>query len=161
MVSATANGWSLESATAITLRSEAKNVPGWRKAAKFLTVNPQVEIHDGADGTGNILSRANQDAYVARVHEKYADGVHLYTADGGFDFSSDYNAQEDSIFPLLLAEIILGLRVLCKGGALVVKCFDTTEHPTIDLLWLVTRAFREWGFVKPRTSRCTRWTACL
>jgi hypothetical protein len=40
-----------------------------------------------------------------------------------------------------------------RGGCLIVKCFDTTERPTLDLLWLVSRAFCEWGLVKPRTSR--------
>lgn len=145
--------WSFLSASAITLRSEAKNVPGWRKTAKFLSTYPQVEIHDGADGTGNILLKANQDAFVSTVRSKQPEGVHLFTADGGFDFSNDYNAQEDSIFPLLLAETLIGLRVLSVGGCLVIKCFDTVEQYTLDLLWIITRAFSEWGIVKPCTSR--------
>jgi 23S rRNA U2552 (ribose-2'-O)-methylase RlmE/FtsJ len=145
--------WEFSAAHAITLRSDAKNIPGWRKATVFLESHPQVRIHVGADETGNILIKANQDAYVGTVRTAHPHGVHLFTADGGFDFSSDYNAQEDSVFPLLLAETILGLRVLGKGGALVIKCFDTLEQPTIDLIWLVSRAFRSWGLVKPRTSR--------
>jgi len=152
-VSAEKLGWNFLSADAITLRSEAKNVPGWRKATRFLTMYPQVCIHDGADGTGNILQLENQRAYVKAVRDKNPAGIHLFTADGGFDFSNDYNAQEDSIFPLLLAECILGLQTLTKGGMMIVKCFDTTEQPTLDLLWLLTRAFYEWGIVKPRTSR--------
>ena len=151
--SAEQNKWNFQSANAITLRSEAKNVPGWRKASKFLTNYPQVLINDGADGTGNILTIENQNHFVNTVRETYPDGVHLYTADGGFDFSSDYNAQEDSILPLFLAEILIGLRVLSKGGCMVIKCFDTTEQPTLDLIWLASRAFCEWGIVKPRTSR--------
>lgn len=143
--------WQYTLAAAITLRSEAKNVPGWRKAVRFLENNSHVQIHDGADGTGNILLQANQDAFVSSVTA--SGGAHLFTADGGFDFSSDYNAQEDTVFPLLLAEVLLGLRTLTKGGVLIIKCFDTIEQPTIDLIWLLTRAFREWGIVKPRTSR--------
>jgi hypothetical protein len=77
----------------------------------------------------------------------------VYTADGGFDFSSDYHAQEDVIFPLLLAEGLLGLQVLARGGCMILKCFDTTERPTLDLLWMLSHAFREWSLVKPRTSR--------
>jgi 23S rRNA U2552 (ribose-2'-O)-methylase RlmE/FtsJ len=145
--------WGFKAAHAITLRSDAKNIPGWRKAAHFLEMHPQINIHHGADETGNILVKENQDAYVTATREAHPQGVHLFTADGGFDFSSDYNAQEDSVFPLLLAESILGLRVLGKGGALVIKCFDTLEQPTIDLIWLLSRAFRTWGLVKPRTSR--------
>lgn len=36
---------------------------------------------------------------------------------------------------------------------MILKCFDTTERPTIDLLWLLSRCFREWSLVKPHTSR--------
>jgi hypothetical protein len=147
------NSWTFNAANAITLRSEAKNVPGWRKAGKFLSTYPQVCIHDGHDGTGNILIKENQDAFVTLVREKHPHGVHLFTADGGFDFSNDYNAQEDAVLPLLIAETLLGLRVLSKGGCLVIKCFDTTEQPTLDLIWLISRAFCSWGVIKPRTSR--------
>lgn len=152
-VIAQTNDWNYKSSYAITLRSEARNVPGWRKASRFLSCYPQIVIHDGADGTGNILLKGNQDKYVADVREEHPEGVHFFTADGGFDFSNDYNSQEDTVFPLLLAEAILGLHVLAKGGCLVIKCFDTMEQPTLDLLWLIGRAFCEWGLVKPRTSR--------
>jgi hypothetical protein len=146
-------GWDFVGASAITLRSEARNVPGWRKATRFLQINPQIQIHDGADGTGNILFVENQDAYVRDTRTRFPKGAHIYTADGGFDFSSDFNAQEDSVFPLLLAEALLGLQVLGKGGCLVIKCFDTTEQPTLDLMWLLSRAFSQWGICKPQTSR--------
>lgn len=145
--------WSVSHSFAITLRSDAKNIPGWRKAAKFLADRPGIYISEGADGTGNILHSENQDFYILNVMNTYPTGVHLYTADGGFDFSSDYNAQEDVIFPLLLAESLLGLQVLAKGGCLFIKCFDTTERPTLDLLWLLSRCFREWSLFKPHTSR--------
>lgn len=147
------NTWTFKSASAITLRSEAKNVPGWRKALRFLTNNPQISIHDGMDGTGDILVNTNQDAFVRHVLEANPLGVHVFTADGGFDFSNDYNAQEDAILPLLLAETLIGLRTLAKGGCMIIKCFDTTEQPTLDLLWLISRAFCHWGMVKPLTSR--------
>lgn len=152
-VSAEKLAWKFLRADAITLRSEAKNVPGWRKASRFLTLFPQVNIHDGEDGTGNILRVENQTAFVNTIREENETGVHLFTADGGFDFSNDYSAQEDTVFPLLLAECILGLQTLTKGGMMIIKCFDTTEQPTLDLLWLLSRAFCEWGIVKPRTSR--------
>jgi 23S rRNA U2552 (ribose-2'-O)-methylase RlmE/FtsJ len=152
-VMAERKNWEYKNASAITLRSDAKNVPGWRKAARFLTMNPQVVIHDGSDGTGNIMDIDNQREFIADTLVASQRGVHLYTADGGFDFSNDYNAQEDSIFPLLMAEMILGLRTLAKGGCLIVKCFDTTERPTLDLIWLISRCFCTWSIIKPRTSR--------
>ncbi len=145
---AKALGWKVTQTDAITLRSDARNIPGWRKASRFLAERPAIQIHEGADGTGDILLRMNQDAFV-----EIAKGAHVYTADGGFDFSADYNAQEDNIFPLLLAECLIGLQTLCVGGCLVIKCFDTVEPATLDLLWIVSRCFREWVIVKPRTSR--------
>lgn len=145
--------WKIDRSFAITLRSEAKNVPGWRKAVKFLQDHPQVQISNGHDGTGNILLLENQEFYIRQVREAYPQGVHLYTADGGFDFSLDYNSQEDTIFPLFLAESLLGIQVLQEGGCLCIKCFDTIERPTLDLLWLLSRCFREWSLVKPKTSR--------
>lgn len=152
-VSSQKHTWFYNNAFAITLRSDAKNVPGWKKAAQFLETHPQIAILDGADGTGNILCPMNQTAFVNTVRTHCAKGVHLYTADGGFDFSHDYNAQEDIIFPLLLAEVIIGLRVLSKGGVFIIKCFDTIEQPTLDLLWLIRCAFAEWSILKPCTSR--------
>jgi 23S rRNA U2552 (ribose-2'-O)-methylase RlmE/FtsJ len=152
-VMASKRGWTLKGSTAITLRSDAKKIPGWRKAQQFLAAYPAVVIHDGADGTGDILKKENREAYVSTVRKAHPRGVHFYTADGGFDFSGDYNAQEDAIFPLLLSEVVLGLRTLTRGGTLVIKCFDTTEQQTVDLVWLVTRAFCEWRVVKPCTSR--------
>ena len=152
-VAAAKASWVVGASHAITLRSEAKNVPGWRKAARFLDANPHVKIHDGADGTGNILVPENRAAFVASVRSASPSGVHLYTADGGFDFSNDYDAQEDSVFPLLLAEAILGLQTLTKGGVMILKCFDTKEPQTLQLIWLLSRAFRRWCVMKPRTSR--------
>jgi hypothetical protein len=115
-----------------------------------LESHPEIHIHDGADGTGNILVPANRAAFAAAVG---ARGVHLYTADGGFDFSNDYNAQEDSVYPLLLAEALLGLHTLARGGVMILKCFDTKEPQTLQLIWLLSRAFRNWSILKPRTSR--------
>lgn len=140
--------WSVTKTDAITLRSDARNIPGWRKAARFLAERPQIKIHEGVDGTGDILKRVNQDGFV-----EIAGGAHVYTADGGFDFSSDYNAQEDTIFPLLLAEFLIGLQVVAQGGCIIIKCFDTLEKGTMDLLWIVSRCFREWMILKPQTSR--------
>lgn len=147
------NTWCMKYSTAITLRSNQRHVPGWRKANEFLSQNPMIEISDGADGTGDILKKENRNVFCNRVFEKSPNGAHIYTADGGFDFSSNFNAQEDNILPLLYSEAILGLRVLTKGGVMIMKCFDCTEQSTISLLWMLSNCFFKWGLVKPCTSR--------
>jgi FtsJ-like methyltransferase len=134
---------------AITLRSTTKNIPGWRKTAAFLSKHPEINITYGQDDTGDLLKIENLDNFIQRLGTK----AHIYTADGGFDFSSDFNAQEETILPLLTAEFYLGLKSIQQGGLILVKIFDTTLRPTLELLWIVTRAFREWTIVKPRTSR--------
>lgn len=149
----TNNHWTFKKSTAITLRSDAKNVPGWRKTQSFLFAHPEITIHDGADGTGNILIPENQNAFVNYVKFHNPLGVHLFTADGGFDFSDNYNAQEEKILPLLIAETLIGLKTLSRGGSLVIKCFDTTHIQTLNLIWLIGRAFNKWSITKPCTSR--------
>jgi hypothetical protein len=133
----------------MTLRSTSRTIPGWRKTTLFLNRHPTIHISYGADGTGDLLNIDNLDYFVSNLKEK----SHVYTADGGFDFSSDFNAQEETILPLLTAEFYLGLKSIQRGGVFIVKIFDTTLRPTIELLWIVTRSFREWSIIKPRTSR--------
>jgi hypothetical protein len=140
--------WKYHSCHAMTLRSTTKHVPGWRKAVTFLETHPMVHISYGADDTGDILVKANRNHFLDECKK-----VHLYTADGGFDFSGDYSGQEDSIFSLLVAECLIGVQALMKGGVMIIKCFDTTDKQTLDLLWMVCSLFREWRFMKPRTSR--------
>lgn len=134
----------------MTLRSTTRNIPGWRKTSHFLTRHPTIHITYGKDNTGDLLNIENLDYFVEQFGSSKA---HIYTADGGFDFSSDFNAQEETILPLLTAEFYLGLKCIQRGGVIVIKIFDTTLRPTLELIWLVTRSFREWSIVKPRTSR--------
>jgi len=141
-------GWKYTACHAMTLRSTTKHVPGWRKAAAFLEAHPMVRISYGADDTGDILVKENRTQFLDTCKQ-----VHLYTADGGFDFSGDYSGQEESIYSLLVAEILIGIQCLTKGGMMIIKCFDTTEKQTLDLLWMTCSLFREWKCMKPRTSR--------
>ena len=134
----------------MTLRSTSRNIPGWRKTASFLNKHPTIHITYGADTTGDLLILENLDFFIDQFKDNKA---HVYTADGGFDFSSDFNAQEETILPLLTAEFYLGLKSIQRGGIIIVKIFDTTLRPTLELLWLVTRSFRDWSIVKPKTSR--------
>lgn len=135
---------------AMTLKSTTRNIPGWRKTTAFLSKHPEIHITYGKTDTGDLLLLENIDYFVQKYGEKKA---HIYTADGGFDFSSDFNAQEETILPLLTAEFYLGMKCICRGGVIIVKIFDTTLRPTLELLWVITRCFREWSIVKPRTSR--------
>ena len=133
---------------AMTLRPTRSHIPGWRRSANFLKKNPQIQLEYGEDDTGNILSHANQMAFV-----KKADGAHLFTADGGFDFSINYTNQEKMAFPLLVASFTIGLLSIRKGGTMIIKLFDIYGKATQDLFLGSALFFEEFTIYKPATSR--------
>ena len=136
--------------TAITLKPKQPNVPGWKRAAVFLKKNRNIHIEYGADGTGDLLHFENQDSFI-RACGQHA--IHLFTGDGGFDFSMDYDAQEQTIYPLLLASVRTGFEVLGNGGLFVLKFFDIYYPGTQDLVYFMSQHFQQWTLYKPATSR--------
>lgn len=139
---------------AMTLRSTERSVPGWRKSQQFLIRNPTVAVTYGADATGNLYHLPNQTAFALAAHDHLGGtGADLYTADGGFDFSTDYNGQENTVQRLLAAEALAGLQTLRPGGTMIIKVFDTNQVATNELLWTLATCFERTGFTKPYTSR--------
>jgi 23S rRNA U2552 (ribose-2'-O)-methylase RlmE/FtsJ len=139
----------LTKATAMTLRPTDQYVPGWRRAATFLHQHKEVKLMYGPDNTGDIYRRENQAAFAEAV----TPGAHLFTADGGFDFSINYNMQERRVFRLLASSASVGLRSLMHDGAMVLKIFDVYSESTRILLILLSRCFKEWMLYKPALSR--------
>jgi len=144
-----ANRLSVQKSFAITLKPTNNHVPGWRRSYQFLQRHSEVKIHYGADGTGDIYLPVNQDSFV-KLHDTKSN---LFTGDGGFDFSGDYENQEKSVYPLLVASAIIGLQVLAPEGTFVLKLFDTYSSITQIFLRCVTLCFKEWYLYKPATSR--------
>jgi hypothetical protein len=134
---------------AITLKPTNNHVPGWRRSYQFLQRHPEVKIHYGADGTGDIYIEANQQSFV-QLHDQKSQ---VFTGDGGFDFSTDYENQEKSVYSLLVASAIIGLQVLAPEGFFFLKLFDVFSSPTQYLLRCITICFKEWTLYKPATSR--------
>ena len=81
------------------------NIPAWKKTQHFLNSHKNVYIETGVDNTGNILSMEN----FTFCKDTYASSMELVTADGGFDFSMDFNKQEINIAKLLFAQICYAL----------------------------------------------------
>jgi len=125
------------------------NIPGWKKTEAFLRQNKNVFIETGADKTGNILSFDNY----LYCREKYGSKMDLITADGGFDFSSDFNNQEISIAKLLFAQIVYALSFQKKGGCFVLKIFDMFMQHSIDLTYILSSFYDKVYIIKPQTSR--------
>jgi len=125
------------------------SIPAWKKSQYFLASNPNVYIETGADGTGNILSIANFEY----CHKTYPSCMDLITADGGFDFSTDFNKQEIHISRLLFSQIAFALVMQRKGGNFVLKIFDCFYDTTMDLLFLLASFYSTVYITKPQTSR--------
>jgi len=125
------------------------NVPGWKKSEAFLKNNENVYIECGADQTGNILSLDN----FVDCKEKYGSSMEFITADGGFDFSLDFNKQEISISKLLFAQMAYALTLQKKGGTFVLKLFDCFMQHTVDILYILSSFYDKVYITKPHTSR--------
>ena len=125
------------------------NIPGWKKSNDFLTKNENVFIETGADNTGNILSVEN---YIY-CRDTYNASMDFITADGGFDFSFDFNKQEVSIAKLLFAQIAYAIMLQSKGGTFILKFFDCFMQHSIDLLYILSAFYDKVYIIKPQTSR--------
>jgi len=136
---------------AMTLKPTNHHIPGWKKSFNFLQKYKQVQIHYGADGTGDVYKAENQASYIAEVTTR--GGAHIFTADGGFDFSNDYSLQEMQIFHLLLSSATTGLRALRPGGHFVLKLFECAAPHTKLFVLLLSRCFQSWTLYKPAMTR--------
>ena len=86
----------------MTLQSNSDNVPGWKKSRDFLRKNRNVFLENGADGTGNLYSSEN----LKCCYKKYKNSMNIITADGGFDFSIDFNKQEILSSRLIFSQVV-------------------------------------------------------
>jgi 23S rRNA U2552 (ribose-2'-O)-methylase RlmE/FtsJ len=134
----------------MTLLNQDASCPGWKKSKNFLEAHRnRVRIECGADGTGNIISLANFEHCVS----KYKNACDFMTADGGFDFSCDFNNQESMVSRLLAAEMGFALALQKPGGHFILKVFDTFTKPTIDVICVLCNLYRDVFVSKPCTSR--------
>jgi len=139
----------VQTSIAMTLKPVNPCVPGWKRAAAFLHRNPQVQIHYGEDGSGDIYKVDNQKSFVRACQS----GVALFTADGGFDFSINYDVQEERVFHLLVSSALTGLQTLAIDGMFILKLFDISSEHTKLLIAIMSQCFKEWILYKPALSR--------
>jgi len=125
------------------------NIPGWKKSNTFLKENTNVYIEPGIDNTGDILNINN----FIYCKEKYKSSMDFITADGGFDFSIDFNSQEINISRLLFAQIAYAVCMQKKNGTFILKIFDIFMLHTIDLIYLLSSFYKKVYVIKPNTSR--------
>ena len=133
----------------MTLLSNDTNIPGWRKSKDILEKYSNIYFEGGKSKTGDILLPANYQYCI----NKYQNSMNIITADGGFDFSINFNKQEMVSTRLIFAEILYALALQKKGGFFILKIFDCFTKPTIELIYLLTAFYHRVYIVKPHTSR--------
>jgi len=124
-------------------------IPAWKKTDFFLNQNKNVKIEIGADKTGNILSLDN----FMHCKQLYEGSMDLITADGGFDFSVDFNNQEIHITKLLFAQMCYAIILQKKGGSFILKTFDCFMQHSIDIMYILSSFYEKVYITKPNTSR--------
>lgn len=158
---------------AMTLKSTQNSIPGWKKANMFLKkYNKTIKILYGKDDTGNILNVDNANSFINYVQTGGgasgggASGggagggggsgsglVNIFTGDGGFDFSMNYDIHEKLVYPLIESSVVIGMNVLAPGGMIILKFFDIYTEPMKKILFYLSKNFNRWTLYKPATSR--------
>lgn len=135
------------------------NVPGWNKSILFLKKNKNVSIENGIDGTGDLYSHQN----FKHCYDSHKNSMNFITADGGFDFSVDFNMQEAMALRLIFTEVMYAVIMQKKGGNFVLKMFDTFLKSSIDIIFMLSSLYSEVYITKPDTSRAAnseRYIVC-
>jgi 23S rRNA U2552 (ribose-2'-O)-methylase RlmE/FtsJ len=133
----------------MTLINNDPHVPGWKKSESFLKDNSNVNIEFGPSNTGDLLDVEN----LKYCTEKYSNKMDVITADGGFDFSIDFNKQEVLATNLLFAQVSFAIAMQKTGGHFILKIFDIFTKTTADIIFLLSTLYKQVFIVKPNTSR--------
>lgn len=140
----------------ITLVSRNKNIPYWKLSPIRQYVNmgkSSITIHNGFDGTGNLYNLGNIDHFISSLSNGTENCVDLVTADGGFDFSNNFNDQEEKSLLLITSEVYITLRLQKIGGSCVIKIYDIHTEYIVCILYLLKRVYNRIHLIKPCTSR--------
>jgi len=130
----------------ITLVSDDKEIPFWNSS---LLTNPKVHICRGHDETGDLYQLMNVLDFINFCGKSSCS---IVTADGGFDYTSDFE-QELSSYKLFYSEIMIALSIQAIGGTFICKLFDLFYYSTLQLIYLLHLSYESISFIKPSTSR--------
>lgn len=129
----------------ITLKPTNDFIPDWNKIKKIFDNQNNINID-----YGNLYNIEDVKKYISNFTTKKA---HLVTADGGFDYSSNFNGQEINSCQIIYSECIVALNILSEKGCFVCKVFDLFSITMIQILYIVLNCFETVSIYKPKTSR--------
>jgi 23S rRNA U2552 (ribose-2'-O)-methylase RlmE/FtsJ len=124
----------------ITLNNYNQYIPEWS-----LKKNQYLKIF-----YGNLYKYNTTENFIKLFNKNKAD---LVTADGGFDYSDDFNGQEINSNHIILAETIHAFLILNYGGNYICKFFDLFSKPILKIIYTLYSFFDTITIIKPKTSR--------
>ena len=104
----------------------------------------------GKDNTGDIYTKENRDYFINLVGR---NSCRFVTADGGFDFSNNFNTQEEMFNTMLISEILLILQLQKQNGVAIIKVFDMLNLQTRQIIFLLSLFYNTMYVTKPLSSR--------
>lgn len=129
----------------LSLCDNKTNIPSWNYSSLNKLNNIYIQ-------NGNVCDLTKESNYLYCV-KNYEKDFHVITADGGFDFSTDFNKQETMSHPLILAEVLYAITFQKKGGIFVLKVFDIFTKLTLEIIYLLSSCYEKIYIYKPNTSR--------
>jgi hypothetical protein len=122
-------------------------IPNWKLTSKYCHEN---NIRLCTYTSGDLCDIHVSNAFTAFANAASCDFI---TADGGFDFSSDFNNQEAMSTRLILSEIYTILRLQAPNGTCVLKVYDIHDATTVNAMYILSRFYRNLYAYKPLSSR--------
>ena len=129
----------------ITLKPTNNFIPDFNKIKKIFNDNTNIKVT-----YGNLYFIEDVMNYINNFSQNKASFV---TADGGFDYSSNFNGQEVNSCQIIYSECIIALNILKYRGCFVCKVFDLFTITMVQMLYIVSQCFDNIYIYKPDTSR--------
>lgn len=133
----------------ISLISSNPNVPKWKFSQSYID-NNNIFLLYGVDNTGSLYNINNIIDFVKIIGSGSSEFI---TADGGFDFSTDFNNQEKQSFQLILCEVYTALQIQKKSGIFILKVFDISTIEVMKIIYILYQSYEDVYITKPYTSR--------
>lgn len=133
----------------MTLMDNDVDVPKWSKINNLMKETQNIKLVFGPKNDGNLYLKHNLDF----VCKHYENSMHFITGDGGFDYSVDFNKQEENSINLIYCEVLYALIMQKTGGCFVLKVFDIFHRNTIEILCILCYFYEKVHIYKPLTSR--------
>ena len=132
-----------------TLLSDNSSIPKW-KLKKNIQEHFNLILNYSLDESGDLYYINEVNKLITKIGKH---NCNLITADGGFDFSNNYNHQEKDFMNLFISEAYIMLNLLKNNGNGIIKIYDIYSKNSIKIMYIISLFFEKIYIIKPLTSR--------